>query len=109
MKHNKLVRDNIPDIIIASGKLIKTHKASNGEYLEHLYLKLIEELMEFRSNPSDEEMADIYEVLQALEIYHNLDGDDIKKEQFSKRAIKGGFLNGIILEEIENKQDQEKI
>jgi len=107
MKYNKLVRDNIPDIIIKSGYLIKTHKALNGEYLEHLYLKLIEELMEFRSNPCEEEMADIYEVLQALEIYHNLDGDDIKKEQFSKKAIKGGFLSGIILEETENKQKDE--
>ena len=83
MKHNKLVRDNIPDIIIASGTMIKTHKASNSEYLEHLYLKLIEELMEFRSNPCEEEIVDIYEVLQALEIHHNLDDDEIKKIQLA--------------------------
>ena len=101
------VRDNIPNIIIASGKMIKTHKASNGEYLQHLYLKLIEELMEFKSNPCPEEMADIYEVIQALEIYHNIDDDEVKKEQFSKREVKGGFFDGIILEEIENEQEEE--
>ncbi len=100
MKHNKLIRDKIPELLIAEGKIFKTHKATNGEYLEHLYLKLIEELLEFRNNPSNEEMADIYEVLLALELYHNLDDDEIKAEQFLKRDNKGGFYDGIILEEI---------
>jgi len=102
MKYNKLIRDNISDILISKGKKFKTHKATQDEYLEHLYLKVIEELMEFRNDPSEKEIGDIYEVLQAIEIYHNLNKDEIKAEQILKRNIRGGFYNGIILEEVED-------
>jgi len=103
MRYNKLVRDKIPNIIIQDGKQVKVHVAKDEEYLSHLYLKLMEELMEFKDDPCEEEFIDILEVLEAIKEYHKLDISDLEKMRLKKRKTKGGFSEGWILDGIFDK------
>ena len=64
--YNKLVRDNIPAIIKASGKSCTTRTLSQNELLKALKEKLNEECQEFDECENLEELADICEVLMAL-------------------------------------------
>ena len=79
MKYNKLVRDNIPEIIKANGEASMIHIAGETEYKEKLIEKLQEEVDEFIKDNSKEELADILEVIYALgDLY------EIKKEELEK-------------------------
>lgn len=61
MKEGKLVRDKIPEIIIADGKKPITRILDNEEYLQELDKKLNEEIAEYQADKSIEEMADVLE------------------------------------------------
>ena len=50
--YNKLVRDNIPDIIQKSGKTPAFHTLSENEYLTELDSKLSEECAQFLADKS---------------------------------------------------------
>ena len=105
---NKLVRDRIPEIIEESGKKAVIYIADDKEYLEKLYDKLIEEIEEFKKNPSPEELADILEVCDAIREYFKIDANEveyIKKKKFEER---GGFYKRIILKEVIVREDDEK-
>ena len=107
-QYNKLVRDRIPEIIEESGKKAVIYIADDKEYLEKLYDKLIEEIEEFKKNPSPEELADILEVCDAIREYFNIDANEveyIKKKKFEER---GGFYKRIILKEVIVREDDEK-
>ena len=58
MKEGKLVRDKIPEIIIADGKKPITRILDNKEYLQELDKKLNEEIAEYQAGKSLEEKAD---------------------------------------------------
>ena len=91
MRYDKLVRDNIPDIIRKSGREPAVRTASSEEYLKKLESKLEEEIREFIENPSEEEMADILEVLTALANAHGLSWEAIEEKKKIKREERGGF------------------
>lgn len=94
---SKLVRDNIPQLIQASGRQPITHIASDQEYEAALKEKLVEEVQEFLENPNSDELADIQEVLNAL-IEQNT--DDVESIRLDKKARNGGFASRIILDDI---------
>lgn len=56
--YNKLVRDKIPEIIEADGKVCKTCILSNEEYIAALEAKLNEEVAEYQVDKNLEEMAE---------------------------------------------------
>ena len=64
--YNKLVRDKIPEIIEADGKYCKTRILSGEEYIAALEAKLNEEVAEYQKDKNLEEIADVFEVLQAI-------------------------------------------
>ena len=68
--HNKLVRDNIIDIIESQNKKASYHILNDQDYVYYLKKKLIEESIEVDSSISKDdmmrEMADVLEVLEAL-------------------------------------------
>ena len=69
---NKLVRDNIPNIIANNGEESVTRVLEEDEYRTELYKKLLEEANEvISSKTSDEtieELADVLEILKSMNI-----------------------------------------
>ncbi len=65
----KLIRDNVPEMALFKGDLLKTRVADMEEMPDLLIRKLIEETMEFREKPSYEELADILEVVYGMADY----------------------------------------
>ena len=99
MKYNKLVRDKIPEIIKQKGGRAITHIADDDEYREKLLEKLAEEIAEFSKEPSEEELADIFEVLETIMNDYGFDDISIDKIKKKKAKERGSFKNRIILEE----------
>jgi len=97
MKYNKLVRDNILEIIRQGGVEPVFHIAGDEEYYQKLKEKLQEEVKEFLADESADELADILEVIDAISEYKKF--DDIEKIQNSKAEKRGKFNERIILEE----------
>jgi predicted house-cleaning noncanonical NTP pyrophosphatase (MazG superfamily) len=66
-QHNKLVRDNIPQIVVANGGTAETRRIDDdAEFINELTKKLVEEAREVQENPCLEELADLREVADKL-------------------------------------------
>lgn len=92
--YNKLVRDRIPEIIAADGRQFGTEIISDDEYRRALLAKLIEEAQEVAAADRDElvkEIADLYEVIDALLIAFDLDREAVLATQQKRRDERGGF------------------
>lgn len=99
--YNKLVRDNIPDIIKSSGQVAVTRILNDTEYYTSLVQKLSEETQEFFSSNEVEELVDIYQVIIAI-----LESRDVSMQEFlmmcNKKAMeRGGFKKRVFLSRIE--------
>lgn len=98
--HNKLVRDRIPEIIAAEGRDYATEIMEDAEYRQSLLTKLIEEAREAAKAEPDElmkELADLYEVIDAVLVAFDLDKDAILAVQQKRRDERGGFEKRIKL------------
>ncbi|KZS70225.1 phosphoribosyl-ATP pyrophosphohydrolase [Mycobacterium kansasii] len=91
----KLVRDKIPDIIRASGRIPRVTTLAEVPYRAALLDKLREEVDELiAAHGTDaviEEAADILEVLVAIAGERGASVDTIADTAQRKRAEKGGF------------------
>ena len=89
---NKLVRDNIPDIIMSNGEKAITKTLNETEYLKELHNKLSEEVNEYLESGDIIELADVYEVILAL-----LKAKGIKKDEFEMirkdKVLKNGAFD----------------
>ena len=99
MKYNKLVRDKIPQKIIANGDTPVTHIATDEEYWEQLKGKLQEEVAEFIKDDNEEELADILEVIDAINDYKQFDKEKVRQIKKEKAEKRGAFKERIILDE----------
>jgi len=102
-EHNKLVRDNIPDIIRNNNEIPHTHIADGDEYWQKLKEKLSEEVEEFHSSESPEELADILEVMYAMCKHRNFSMDSIEQVRRMKAQKKGSFDKKIVLRGVKKK------
>lgn len=100
-KYDKLVRDNIPEIIHKNGKSVQFRSLSASEFSEYLHRKLDEEVAEFHETPSLEELADITEVIYALAETHGYSVFDLGRMRRRKLFEKGGYVKRICLEGVE--------
>lgn len=94
-KYNKLVRDKIPEMLDNKGINYEKRIASPEEYKIELIKKLEEEIGEFKEAGSEEELAGVIEVIEALKQlpeYKNV--EEVRKK---KLVEKGGFKEKIIL------------
>lgn len=100
-KHNKLVRDRIPEIIEASGKTCVTKILSDEEYLNMLDAKLDEELAEYHQDQNIEELADLLEVIYAAASARGYTLEQLEEVRAHKAEKRGGFQKRIFLVEVQ--------
>ena len=100
-KHNKLVRDRIPEIIEASGKTCVTKILSDEEYLNMLDTKLDEELAEYHQDQNVEELADLLEVIYAAAVARGYTLEQLEEVRANKAEKRGGFQKKIFLVEVQ--------
>ena len=98
--YNKLVRDNIPEIIEASGKTCETEILSDEEYLQMLDKKLDEELAEYHREKNIEELADLLEVLYATAKARGYSIEELEQVRVEKQKACGGFDEKILLKSV---------
>lgn len=120
IKHNKLVRDKIPNILIKKGNAFKCHTVTGTELQMALSCKVFEEAKEVNEaaqnfvikgenanigNPPNalknqliSELADLMEVTFALMKAFGISADTVKKEMACKVNSNGKFNDGIYLE-----------
>lgn len=106
IKFDKLVRNNIPDIIKRDSKEAFTHIAEDEEYVQKIKEKLEEEVNELLSSDESheiEEVADILEVLYAFCDAKGISRQEIEEIRAKKAKERGGFGKRIILEETRTK------
>jgi len=97
----KLVRDRIPELIERDGRTPRTRVLDDDAYLCALLDKLVEEANELRNaEPGQriEEMADVVEVLHALQHLLGLGEREVHAAADAKRVERGGFAGRIWLE-----------
>ena len=102
--YNKLVRDQIPDIIAAAGSQPSTRILDHVSYRGALRSKLLEEAQEAEAAPDEQlasELANVLEVLRALATAYGITWEDIKVQAEHKRAERGGFDRRIFLEHVD--------
>lgn len=95
---NKLVRDNIPQIIETRGEKAIIRTLSDEEYKEQLDVKLQEEVKEYLEDDNVEELADIVEVIYAILEYKKIKLEDFEKIRKDKAEKRGTFKEKIFLE-----------
>ncbi len=93
--YNKLVRDNIPEIIRAQGGTPETRILSDVEYKKYLRLKLVEEAGETNAAASRDEMikelGDVLEVMEALMRDEDILPEEVAELKKKRHAERGGF------------------
>ncbi len=97
-KYNKLVRDKIPEIISEKGQKAFWHIANDLEYGRKLKEKLVEEVGEFCQNFEEDELADVFEVIDAISKREKISLLNVRKIQEKKFKERGSFKKHIILE-----------
>ena len=98
--YNKLVRDRIPEIIEADGKICVYEILSDEDYIALLDQKLNEELAEYQESKSLEELADLLEVMQAAVKARGWTLEELEQVRSDKASKRGGFEKKILLKEV---------
>ena len=99
-EHNKLIRDRIPEIIRQARRKCKIETMSYTDYHQALLNKLVEEAKEAAEAKPDnlvEELADVYEVIDAILANLEIDKGVVLTKQEQKRQDKGGFTKKLRL------------
>lgn len=95
--YNKLVRDNIPDIIKKNGAVPASRILDDAEFAAALNQKLIEETEEYLSSNEIEELADIYEVMLAILHNRGISMEEFERIRNQKAEERGGFKKKVFL------------
>lgn len=94
-KMNKLIRDHIPNLMLAKGIVMHNRIMEKEEFIQKLKDKLLEECQEVNQSLTTEELleelADVLEVIHALSETLNLPIEQVEKKRIEKRKQKGGF------------------
>jgi len=106
--YNKLVRDNIPDIIKEKGETPVTRILDDATYKSELEKKLYEEYQEVLEASADEraeELADMIEIIRALAKLEGKTLQDIVEIADNKNIKRGAFKEKIFLEKVIEKAE----
>ena len=99
--YNKLVRDNIPEIIRQHGDTCQTETMTESEFQWALRQKVVEEAQEVMQATTHsnlvQELADLYEVVDMLLQTNDITPDMLRTEQERRRVTLGSFAQRIKL------------
>ena len=98
--YNKLVRDNIPDIIRQQGETPVIRTLEDGEFLACLEKKLLEEVEKFLAEENLNELGDILEVLEAIAHLQGWTDGQIRYTKEEKPQRNGAFRERVFLEKV---------
>ena len=101
--YNKLVRDNIPEIIQNNGENPIIRILTDREYKTELEKKLYEEyneVLEASGKDRIEELADMLEIIIALSKLENSNLDEVIEVSKEKVRKRGAFDKKIYLEKV---------
>lgn len=96
-KMNKLVRDNIPNIIEQTGDKPDFMILDSNDYYTELKKKLTEEVNEFDDSDEIIELCDVVEIISAILDYKNIGGEEFEKMRSAKNKANGKFEKRIFL------------
>ena len=96
-KMNKLVRDNIPNIIEQQGDKPDLVILDSFDYYNELKKKLTEEVTEFTNSDDVIELCDLIEVISAILDYKNINNKEFEEMRSKKNKSNGKFKNKIFL------------
>lgn len=100
IEYAKLVRDHIPEIIRREGSRCGVVPLAEEDYRQALREKLVEEAREAAEADSEHlpiELADLYEVMDALMASYGLAPEAVRAEQERRRSERGGFAQRLRL------------
>lgn len=100
--YNKLVRDNIPQLIKESGRNCTSRILDEKEYYDALLDKIVEEIEEYRISGNEEELADVYEVLDCLVQLKEYEPMHLDYLQLIRREKRGSFKDRVLLIDVED-------
>jgi predicted house-cleaning noncanonical NTP pyrophosphatase (MazG superfamily) len=104
--YNKLVRDNIPQIIKRKGKKFSAKVLNGEDYIKYLRLKAYEELDEYCAAETNEEaveeLADLLEVIWTLAKHHGSSIEEVEAVKKDKAEKCGGFIQKVFLLKVED-------
>ena len=83
-KMNKLVRDNIPNIIEQQGDKPDFVILDSFDYYNELKKKLTEEVTEFTNSDDVIELCDLIEVISAILDYKNINNNEFEEMRSKK-------------------------
>lgn len=98
---NKLVRDNIPQIIESNGETPVTRILNDRDYKIELENKLHEEYMEVLGSKGKdriEELADMLEIIKCLALLERSSLEEVVEVANEKALKRGSFQKKIFLE-----------
>lgn len=99
--YDKLVRDLIPEVIEKNGQTCVYRQLSNEEFLAYAEKKLDEELLEYHSDKTVEELADLLEVVYAIVEAKGVSLEKFEEIRLKKLEKRGGFSKKLLLESVE--------
>ena len=101
-RYNKLVRDNVPDILTDKGVDFDSITAPDDSIEFVLDWKLCRVVMDFIKDKNMANLADIYEILDETANYLGWDKDAVVGVQENIREEKGPYKEKIIIRSLED-------
>ncbi|MCH5316607.1 MAG: nucleoside triphosphate pyrophosphohydrolase [Eubacterium sp.] len=98
--YNKLVRDNIPEIIKSKGETPYVSVLTDARYNAELRRKLKEEVREYLMSEEIEELADIIEVIEALANHKGSSLEQVLEIKEKKAKKNGKFEKKLFLKKV---------
>jgi len=99
--YDKLVRDRIPEIMDGAGVRYEVDTLEPDAFREALLAKVVEEAEELRAGASRgevvKEIADVFEVLDALMALEGIEAGEVFEVQAARRRDRGGFERRLVL------------
>ncbi len=102
-KHEKLVRDRIPEIIERAGKTATWRELRDAEFRVALKAKAVEEAQELFDATDDtllSELADLEEVVETILTAYGYSRDELEAVRETKNEDRGAFARRLFLEAV---------